>query len=132
MFWGGFNWALELTNTESFCISCTSPTVLNPAELQRSVVWQLGRRVDQLFFFVSHFLRRSTLTEFRRSFEQEPLANSLLFGRRRGVYQAMFRLRRPADGVLGETGKQQGRRRMHRPERPSPSLCNSWTGTAAV
>ncbi len=22
MFWGGFNWALELTNTEVFCISC--------------------------------------------------------------------------------------------------------------
>jgi cytochrome c-type protein NapC len=22
IFWGGFNWALELTNTETFCISC--------------------------------------------------------------------------------------------------------------
>jgi cytochrome c-type protein NapC len=22
LFWGGFNWALELTNTESFCVSC--------------------------------------------------------------------------------------------------------------
>lgn len=22
MFWGGFNWSLELTNTEKFCISC--------------------------------------------------------------------------------------------------------------
>jgi cytochrome c-type protein NapC len=22
MFWGGFNWSLELTNTEQFCISC--------------------------------------------------------------------------------------------------------------
>ena len=22
MFWGGFNWSLEVTNTESFCISC--------------------------------------------------------------------------------------------------------------
>lgn len=22
LFWGGFNWALELTNTEAFCISC--------------------------------------------------------------------------------------------------------------
>src|SRR5262245_5103738 len=22
LFWGGFNWAFELTNTESFCISC--------------------------------------------------------------------------------------------------------------
>ena len=22
VFWGGFNWALEMTNTEKFCISC--------------------------------------------------------------------------------------------------------------
>jgi cytochrome c-type protein NapC len=22
MFWGGFNWAMEMTNTEKFCISC--------------------------------------------------------------------------------------------------------------
>ena len=22
MFWGGFNWAMEMTNTEAFCISC--------------------------------------------------------------------------------------------------------------
>jgi cytochrome c-type protein NapC len=22
LFWGGFNWAMELTNTETFCISC--------------------------------------------------------------------------------------------------------------
>ena len=22
VFWGGFNWAMELTNTETFCISC--------------------------------------------------------------------------------------------------------------
>lgn len=22
LFWGGFNWSLELTNTESFCLSC--------------------------------------------------------------------------------------------------------------
>jgi len=22
VFWGGFNWALEATNKESFCISC--------------------------------------------------------------------------------------------------------------
>ena len=22
LFWGGFNWALELTNKEAFCISC--------------------------------------------------------------------------------------------------------------
>jgi cytochrome c-type protein NapC len=22
LFWGGFNWAMELTNTEAFCVSC--------------------------------------------------------------------------------------------------------------
>ena len=22
LFWGGFNWAVELTNTEAFCIGC--------------------------------------------------------------------------------------------------------------
>ena len=22
LFWGGFNWSLELTNTEEFCVSC--------------------------------------------------------------------------------------------------------------
>jgi len=22
IFWGGFNWSMELTNTEAFCISC--------------------------------------------------------------------------------------------------------------
>lgn len=22
LFWGGFNWAIELSNTEAFCISC--------------------------------------------------------------------------------------------------------------
>jgi cytochrome c-type protein NapC len=22
LFWGGFNWTLEMTNTEEFCISC--------------------------------------------------------------------------------------------------------------
>ena len=22
MLWGGFNWAMEMTNTEEFCISC--------------------------------------------------------------------------------------------------------------
>ena len=22
IFWGGFNWAMEMTNTEAFCVSC--------------------------------------------------------------------------------------------------------------
>ena len=26
MFWGGFNWSLEVANTESFCISLPSAT----------------------------------------------------------------------------------------------------------
>lgn len=31
LFWGGFNWAMELANTESFCISCHEMRV-NPYE----------------------------------------------------------------------------------------------------
>ncbi len=39
MFWGGFNWALELTNTESFCISCHEMRNNVYQELQRTVHW---------------------------------------------------------------------------------------------
>ena len=28
IFWGGFNWALEATNTEEFCISCHEMRVM--------------------------------------------------------------------------------------------------------
>lgn len=35
--WGGFNWALELTNTESFCISCHEMEVNVYEEYRRSV-----------------------------------------------------------------------------------------------
>jgi cytochrome c-type protein NapC len=36
MLWGGFNWALELANTESFCISCHEMRT-NYAELQNTI-----------------------------------------------------------------------------------------------
>jgi cytochrome c-type protein NapC len=35
--WGGFNWALELTNTESFCISCHEMEENVYQELQETV-----------------------------------------------------------------------------------------------
>ncbi len=37
VFWGGFNWALELTNTESFCISCHEMEVNVYEEYQETV-----------------------------------------------------------------------------------------------
>jgi cytochrome c-type protein NapC len=39
MFWGGFNWALELTNTESFCISCHEMRDNPYQELQHTIHW---------------------------------------------------------------------------------------------
>jgi len=39
MFWGGFNWALELTNTESFCISCHEMRDNVYQELQHTIHW---------------------------------------------------------------------------------------------
>ena len=35
--WGGFNWTLELTNTEEFCISCHEMETTPYAELQETV-----------------------------------------------------------------------------------------------
>ena len=35
--WGGFNWALELTNTEEFCISCHEMEANVYQELQETV-----------------------------------------------------------------------------------------------
>ncbi len=40
LFWGGFNWALELTNTESFCISCHEMRNTPFAELKGTIHWQ--------------------------------------------------------------------------------------------
>lgn len=39
LFWGGFNTALELTNTEQFCISCHSMRDNVYPELQKTVHW---------------------------------------------------------------------------------------------
>jgi len=37
--WGGFNWSLELTNTEEFCISCHEMESTVYQELQETVHW---------------------------------------------------------------------------------------------
>jgi cytochrome c-type protein NapC len=37
LFWGGFNWALELTNNEAFCISCHEMRNTPYAELQNTI-----------------------------------------------------------------------------------------------
>ncbi len=39
MLWGGFNWALELTNTEEFCISCHEMEANVYQELQETIHW---------------------------------------------------------------------------------------------
>lgn len=39
IFWGGFNWAMELTNTEAFCISCHEMRDTVYQELQKTVHW---------------------------------------------------------------------------------------------
>jgi cytochrome c-type protein NapC len=37
LFWGGFNWAMELTNTEAFCISCHEMRNTVYKELQETI-----------------------------------------------------------------------------------------------
>lgn len=39
IFWGGFNTALEATNTEAFCISCHSMKENNYQEIQSTIHW---------------------------------------------------------------------------------------------
>jgi nitrate/TMAO reductase-like tetraheme cytochrome c subunit len=39
VFWGGFNWTLELTNTESFCISCHEMRDNVYQELKETIHW---------------------------------------------------------------------------------------------
>ena len=39
LLWGGFNWALALTNTETFCISCHEMKDTVYQELQETVHW---------------------------------------------------------------------------------------------
>jgi cytochrome c-type protein NapC len=38
--WGGFNWALELTETEAFCVSCHEMRDSVYPELQQTVHWK--------------------------------------------------------------------------------------------
>ena len=40
LFWGGFNWALELTNTEAFCVSCHEMRDNVYQELQQTIHWK--------------------------------------------------------------------------------------------
>jgi len=40
LFWGSFNWALEMTNTEAFCISCHEMRDNVYQELQQTVHWK--------------------------------------------------------------------------------------------
>src|SRR4249919_3520339 len=37
LFWGGFNWAMELTNTEAFCIGCHEMRDNPYKELQQTI-----------------------------------------------------------------------------------------------
>lgn len=45
LFWGGFNWAMEATNTETFCISCHEMKDNVYAEYKRSVHYSNGTGV---------------------------------------------------------------------------------------
>jgi nitrate/TMAO reductase-like tetraheme cytochrome c subunit len=38
--WGGFNWALELTSTEAFCVSCHEMRETVYQELQQTIHWK--------------------------------------------------------------------------------------------
>lgn len=40
IFWGGFNWALELSNTETFCISCHEMGDTVFVELKKTIHYQ--------------------------------------------------------------------------------------------
>jgi cytochrome c-type protein NapC len=42
LFWGGFNWAMELTNTESFCVSCHVMEV-NPYKEYKTTIHHSNR-----------------------------------------------------------------------------------------
>lgn len=45
IFWGGFNWAMELSNTETFCISCHEMGDTVFVELKKTVHYQNGSGV---------------------------------------------------------------------------------------
>ena len=40
LFWGGFHWVLELTNTEAFCVSCHEMRQTVYPELQQTIHWK--------------------------------------------------------------------------------------------
>jgi cytochrome c-type protein NapC len=40
LFWGGFNWGMELTNTEGFCVSCHAMKAGPYAEYRRTVHYE--------------------------------------------------------------------------------------------
>lgn len=39
VFWGGFNWAMELSNTQAFCVSCHEMRDNVYKELQQTIHW---------------------------------------------------------------------------------------------
>jgi cytochrome c-type protein NapC len=39
LFWGGFNWAMELTNTETFCVSCHMMRDTPYKDLKETIHW---------------------------------------------------------------------------------------------
>ena len=57
LFWGGFNWALELTNKEAFCISRHEMRNIPYAELQNTIHFKIGPA----------FARRARTATFPRS-----------------------------------------------------------------
>ena len=77
IFWGGFNWALELTNTEEFCISChemevnvyqeyrdtihfSNPTGVRATcpdcHVPREWIYKVGRKIRATNELFHHFL----------------------------------------------------------------------------
>lgn len=77
IFWGGFNWALELTNTEKFCISChemevnvyqeyrdtihfSNPTGVRATcpdcHVPREWIYKVGRKIRATNELFHHFL----------------------------------------------------------------------------
>ena len=103
VFWGGFNWSLELTNTEDFCVSChvmeafvykeyqdsrhyrnssgvraTCPDCHVPREWVHKVVRKIGA-VNELF----HWMRGSIDTPEKFEAKRGQLARHVWAGMRR-------------------------------------------------
>ena len=45
LFWGGYHWAMELSNTETFCISCHEMEVNVYREYQETIHFHASGRV---------------------------------------------------------------------------------------